>query len=359
MSFEESPNPHGGRVHALASRLGLDPDSILDFSASINPLGPPEGAVRAITANLHHLLVNYPPATAGALKSALAEHMGIDPDRLLVGNGSTQLIHALPLLKAGGRALLVEPSFAEYRLGLQAHRWTIEAYVWNQGATLDGLTEQLGAGYDLAFIGQPTNPCGRLSEPEELLNLARAMNDGGYLVVDQAFIDFCPEASILPHMTGQENIVILGSLTKYYALPGLRLGYLIAPEPIIRCLASFIPPWSVNGLAQTAALECLADQEYGLRTRAENNRRKKKLAHDLSSLGLTVYPGAANYLMVGLPSSGPRIELLSARLEERAILIRDCSNYMGISPGHFRVSVRSQPENDRLVSAMAEIMATV
>jgi len=355
---------HGGRVHDLALRLGLDPAEIMDFSSNINPLGPPSTALEILRQRMDFLLRAYPPPRAQALTQGLAAKLGISPDNLLMGNGATELIHLLPRFKGRGRALIVEPAFSEYRAGLEAAGWEIEDHLWPPGgvpedpsAELGKLKAKLEDGYDLVFLGRPANPGGGLPDRELVLGLARAQAGRGLLVIDEAFIDFCPQESLVPDLGAHPALVILGSLTKFYAIPGLRLGYLAGPARIVERLRELQPPWTVNGLAQEVGLACLDQAEYGRKTRALIRVGQEFLSRELAALRLTVFPSAANYLLLRLAPGHPPVREVVDKLAAKAILVRDCSNYRGLKEGYLRVAVKKEEENRVLVQALAQVLS--
>lgn len=354
---------HGGNIHALAAKLGLGPEKILDFSASINPLAPARSMTEAITANLKTLLVNYPAPRATRLAAALADKYGQSPENVLIGNGATELIHLLPRLFPGGRGLIIGPAFGEYAAGLAAAGLAIDWHLCPPeeglvpdfgGTTGDNLKKKIESKYNLVFLGRPANPGGGLCSGEVAAELAqRTKAAGGYVVVDEAFIDFCPDESIIHLMGKYPNIIIIGSMTKFYGLPGLRLGHVFGPAGLIARLTALQPPWSVNALAEAAGLAGLADEAFAEESRRLIGRLRPALAAGLAELGLTVFDSAANYLLVRLGPGQPPAAELAERLALSAIMIRDCGNYAGLGPEYFRVSVRMAEDNARLLAALA------
>ena len=351
---------HGGNVFAVARQLGVPPEEILDFSASINPLGPPtavRGAVEAAFDRLGH----YPDSDSSELAAALARRHGCEPGNVCVGNGSTELIHLLPRLVVGQRALIIAPAFSEYAGALRQARWEYDwlALSGDDGFSLplDAVREKLAKGYGLLFLCNPGNPTGRLYGKEEVAEiLAVCRSAGTLLVVDEAFIDFCGEASVLRPVIESGAGVVLRSMTKFYAIPGLRLGYALAAAPLAARLAALRMPWSVNTLAQAAGLAALADDGHAGRTLAWLTEEREFLCAGLSALpGLRVWPGAANYLLARLDGGMTAAQLQERLLPER-ILIRDCANFHGLDGRFFRVAVRTRQENERLVDALREIL---
>ncbi len=352
---------HGGDVHSLARRLGRPLEEILDFSASINPLGPPPELPRRLAEDMGLLLRHYPSPRSAELTGRLAARLGLEPGRLMMGNGSTELIHLLPRLRERGRALFIAPFFGEYAAAVDAAGWSRD---WLAGRPDDGfvpdgeaLAARLAEGYDLVFMANPTNPGGALMPGELIVDLAEAQaRRGGLLVLDEAFIDFAPGSSCVGLLGDLPGLAILGSLTKFYALPGLRLGFLAGRADLVAELTRFQPPWSVNALSQAAGLICLEAADHVDRTHVLMAAERPRFSAALAGLGLRVYPGAANYLLARLDGGGRSAEDVCRALAEKGILARNCDNYLGLEPGHLRFSVRLPRENDRLLDALAGIL---
>lgn len=351
---------HGGTIYAAARLLGVPPEEILDFSASINPLGPPAGVRDAVLAAFDRV-IHYPDPEATELREALARRHGVAPENIAPANGSTELIHLLPRLVPGSRALVVAPPFAEYaaaleRGGWEAHYFSLEAA---DGFLLDlrKLEQRLADGFDLLVLANPGNPTGALvSLPlvAELLEICRLA--GTVPVIDEAFMDFCEEESAVSAVVADGRGVVLRSLTKFFALPGLRLGYAVAAPGIVEHLSGLIPPWSVGTLAQAAGVAALADDGYREQTLALIATEREYLSAGLASLpGLRPYPSAANYLLVEL-TSGLTAAELAGRLRHLCMLIRDCATFPGLSGRFFRVAIRSRAENVRLRAAVAVVI---
>jgi threonine-phosphate decarboxylase len=354
---------HGGTVFAVARQLGVAPEEILDFSASINPLGPAPGVSGAVAAAFSRV-VHYPDSGCHELRQALARHHGLEAAQVVVANGSTELIHLLPRLvpARSRRALLVAPAFSEYAHALDLSGWRYD-YLPLRPATGFALDkEQLAAtldqGYDLLFLGNPGNPSGRLyclAEVEQLLDLCR--DKGVFALLDEAFMDFCEEESAKRLALARDNVLVLRSMTKFYGFPGLRLGYALGKAEHIGKVARHLPPWSVGVLAQAAGLAGLADRAHGEETRQLVTGERSWLAAELGRLpGLTIFPGAANYLL-GEMGGELTATMLAEKLLPQRILIRTCGNFAGLGERFFRVAVRSRGENEILVRAMGELLS--
>lgn len=353
---------HGGNVFAVARHLGIAPEELLDFSASINPLGPPAGVKPAVMAAFDRA-IHYPDDGALELKEALAAHHCVSPDNITVANGSTELIHLLPRLFPKGRALIVAPPFAEYARALERCGWERDYVHLKEGAgfTLDiaGLRQRLQEGWDLLFLCNPNNPAGSVHPPGDIARVAElCRGTGTFLVLDEAFIDFCPEASAAGLLLSEPEAVVLRSLTKFFAIPGLRLGYSIAHPAVNRRLADLREPWSVNVLAQAAGLAALADTGFRQRTLALIREEAAFLLAGLKAIpGLATFPTAANYLLVRVECpQGLTAAAVRDRLLERRILIRDCANFHGLDARYFRVAVRTREENLRLLDGLRWVL---
>lgn len=346
---------HGGNVLQTARELGLAPEDILDFSASINPLGIPDGVREAILASLARLQY-YPEIDGGSLREALAVHHRLPPEHFLPGSGSTELIYLLPRVLRPRRALLVAPCFSEYARSLGQIGCAVEFAPLSPADGFDFASEpllhRLARDTDLVILANPNNPTGRAVAPEILLELAARLPERTLLLVDEAFVDFCPEYSLLPHLDRTRNLLVLRSLTKFYAIPGLRAGYLAGPPALLAPLAQAREPWTLSTPALCAARACLDEEEFRRRTWELLPQWRTQLMQGLSSLGWEVVPGAANYLLGRLPDGVPGAGELTAKLRTRGILIRDCGNFPGLDERYARVAVRLPEENRRLLRAL-------
>lgn len=348
---------HGGNVYKSARRLGVSPDEILDFSASLNPLGPPLNLLQHLSAVMQRM-VHYPEPFCALLKETLARRHGLTPEHILVGNGSTQLIYLVPRVLNPRRVLIIAPAFGEYERAAEVCGCELVYDVAGPSNDFIPTPEQaegwLDSGADMIFLGNPSNPVGCLVPPDTLDSVAAQVSKRNIiLVVDEAFIDFRPGMSLLDQGTLPENVVVLRSFTKIYALPGLRLGYLVAAPSLTARLESFQEPWSVNFLAQAAGLYCLQVDDYVDRSVAFVDREREKMRGDLAELdGFTLFPSGVNYLMARMEDPHLDADLLQERIMTDKILIRNCGSFRGLSKSYVRMAVRRREENERLVRAI-------
>jgi threonine-phosphate decarboxylase len=306
---------------------------------------------------------HYPEIGSPALCHALSGYHDFPVTQIAVASGSTELIHLLPRLtgKSTGRALLIAPTFSEYAHALELAGWSLESLCLSpaDGFALDPakIEEELARGYDLLFFCNPGNPTGRLYPVEEVAVLYELCRQAGcFFVLDEAFIDFSEEHSAKHRLPESDGWLILRSMTKFFGFPGLRLGYVMAAPALVARLQQLLPPWNVGVLAQAAGLAALADREHCLKTREFVDRERKRLAERLARIpGLKLFEGAANYLLLQI-ACGMTAAVLQEELLAERILIRDCSNFSGLDESFFRVAVRSEAENDRLLQALARAL---
>ncbi len=348
-----------------ASLAGCSPSFILDFSASINPLGPPESALAAIAANLSNLR-HYPDPGYAALRQALAQAHGIDPHWVLPGNGSAELLTwAGRELAAQDAVHLITPAFSDYGRALRAFGATVVGRELEM-ETLRQEGDGLGLGIETCLapsehretarigllLNNPHNPTGCLFTAE---SLRRLLGRSPLVVVDEAFMDFVPpsqQQSLIPWVAEYPNLVVLRSLTKFYSLPGLRLGYAIAHPDRLRRWQGWRDPWSVNSLSEAATLAVLKDTDFQQRTWNWLPDARSALFRGLQHLpGLCPFPGAANYLLV--QSDRSTVTLQHQLLQQHRILIRDCMSFPELGDRFFRIAVRTNAENQRLLNALA------
>jgi threonine-phosphate decarboxylase len=349
---------HGGGIHQAAAELQRPVAELLDFSASINPLGMP-ASVRAAAAAALDDAIHYPEIHAESLVAALAAYHHLDPRHFLAGNGSTPLFTLFAQTLRPRRALVVRPAFSEYQRALEIAGTAIDVFDLypEQDFTLDlcQLLQQVTPTTDLLLIANPGNPSGARIEAATILTLAHALREQAVVAVDEAFIDFCPDASILQAVANTPNLYVFRSMTKFYAIPGLRIGYLAGPLNGISRLQEAAEPWALSTMAIAAAKAALTATAYDEESLRLIPQLRSELAEGLRALGLHVYPSAANYLLLRL--SAARADEVVAALRQEGILLRSCSNFLPLDAHYLRVAVRTSAENQRLLNALARFFA--
>ncbi|MCS7023268.1 MAG: aminotransferase class I/II-fold pyridoxal phosphate-dependent enzyme [Bryobacteraceae bacterium] len=322
---------HGGNIFQIAAQRGWDWRQVADFSASINPLGPSAEVWRALE-RAKDRLVHYPEAYAETLTQALAAHWGVEASCVLAGNGATDLIHFFARIFEVRRVYLAAPVFSEFhRAYPQAVLVPFEADAWPR----DGLL----------IVTRPANPTGAMPELDHYLKQA-----ANPVLVDESFIEFTGYSSLAGLAAQRDNFFVLRSLTKFYALPGLRVGALVGPAKVLDGWRARREPWQVNVLAAEAAQAAIADRDHAHQTLQFVASERAWLTEQLAQLpGIEPQRSHANYFLVRMDRPvGPLVEGL---LQEK-ILVRDCSGWPGVAfPHALRLAIRPRQENERLLEA--------
>ncbi|MDO9067884.1 MAG: threonine-phosphate decarboxylase CobD [Deltaproteobacteria bacterium] len=351
---------HGGNVFTVARKLGVSPDSISDFSASINPFGLSAVVRKSLICALDSL-IHYPDSSHRDLKLALARHHNLSPANFAIANGSTELIYNLPAMLSGNKALIISPSFSEYIRALAQHHWEVQHFTLSPASNFsidtDALQKILASGVDVLYLCNPGNPNGTIYPLRVVEKIYRLCIDTGtFLVLDEAFMDFCEEASAKRFVVRGDNAIVLRSMTKFFGIPGLRLGYSISNDTMAERLDSMGGPWSVNTLALVAGVSALQDSEQNQRIVEFIRQERRDLFESLEQFPqLKVYPSSTNFLLIEI-KKGMSARELKERLEHHHILIRDCSSFMGLTNGFFRIAVRNREENQRLLECLGKIL---
>ncbi|MCE5335172.1 MAG: threonine-phosphate decarboxylase CobD [Desulfobacteraceae bacterium] len=352
---------HGGNVYELAARSGCSPDDILDYSASINPLGPPPG-LNDLLASHFHRLQHYPDIRNSSLINALAEFHGISPESLAVGNGSTELIYWLPKALGTRKVLALMPTFGEYAKAFELQGCEVRKLRCGPAHNYLPTRAQLEEAFlehrpDTILLTHPGSPSGSLLDTQVREWVAERSASGDvHIIVDEVFADFCEHASFKDLLGRARNLVLIRSLTKFYGLPGLRIGYVMASPQTAERIRQSLPPWSVNTLAQAAGAYCLKQEDYRRRTLDLVTAERKNMIRELSAIkGLSPFAGEANYVLVEMERSlSPAGRLRVDVFDRERILIRDCGSFEGLDEYHFRVAVRLPEQNRRLIDALRQ-----
>lgn len=343
---------HGAFDYSELERLGLDPNDVIDFSVNSNPFGPSPHVRHAFAVVP---LDRYPDRECLAARRALSQYLNAPVDQILVGNGSAELLWlaALTYLQPGDRALVIGPTFGEYEraaalMGAHIAHWTARRETGFAVEPQDVARQLSEHRPRLAFICNPNNPTGTAT-PLDVIAAWALDNAETLFVVDEAYLAFAPElSSTVELVCGQSlhNILVVRSMTKDYALAGLRLGYAVGPAFIISAMAKARPAWSMNALAQAACLAALADQGHLRQTLAALREAKADLVAGLQRLGWRPLPSAVHFFLLEVGDGAAfRRSLLRHRLQ-----VRDCASF-GL-PEYVRIATRRPAENARLLQAL-------
>ncbi len=345
--------PHGGMNYAELKAAGISPEALLDFSVCTNPFMPPEEIKEMPLRDF--AIDRYPDSETTELRQRLADRLKIAPDNIIVGSGTTELIRliALAYFNKGDEILILEPTYGEYEMAGQLAGANV---VKHRSRAEDGFVHKTDEVVDLInqhrpkalFICNPNNPTGRYLSQPEIEKILTAIGDG-LLVLDEAYLSFVERTWPSLELISQGNVVLLRSMTKDYALTGLRLGYAIAGKEIIETLRLVCPPWNVNIVAQQAGVRVLEHEEALDESKQKIREAKQFLLKGLSQLGLPPVPSDTHYFLVGAGNA----EAFRARLLKHGIQVRDGTSF-GL-PEYVRISTRPIPECQKLLTVIKEL----
>lgn len=344
---------HGGINYDEFLNAGIDPDTILDFSVNCNPFGPPPHIRDAIDAAS---IDRYPDSESTELTSVLATKLDINPANSIIGSGSTELIRmiAAAYFSAQDTVLIPHPTYSEYAIasrieGSQIMEFPLleqDHFRLNATELLPLIKKYHPKGL---FLCNPNNPTGHYLAEQDVRQIVTVHSDT-LVVLDEAYIAFTENTWSSVNLLRYDNVVILRSMTKDYALAGLRLGYAMAAEPVIYTLKKVRPPWNVNAVAQQAGIIALNNSDYLTECGRKIAEAKDFLVGELHGLGLTTVPSQTNFFLVKVGNAaGLRKSLLN-----KGFLVRDCTSF-GL-PDYVRLAPRTMPECRRLISAIKELM---
>lgn len=354
---------HGGDPHAIARLYGVNERALLDFSANIDPSGPPGGVAHVLSRAAAHptRLAPYPERSYAHIRKAIAIAENLDPDSIVIGNGSSSLIDAAIRISGAARCIAPTPAFSEYERAAAAAGISFIGVPLGPDFSLEvrAFREILSMPSTCAIVNTPHNPSGTLLDREVVLALAAcAQQNGSSLLVDEAFIDYVPDHSIALHAATLTNIVVLRSLTKFYSLAGVRIGYAVTHPSRAKELQELLPSWPVGSLDCEIATAAVADRSYRASALKRIHRNRPRLAAALRGLGVRIVPSAANFLLLELPiSSADMDEFLGTLVRDHGVVVRDCRSYDGMEERSFiRVAVRRRRENDALARAIEKAL---
>ena len=348
-------NGHGGNIYALAASLGCEPSDIIDMSSNVNPIGPPPGLIDCLKAHLDTITA-LPEVDAEGAVAAFAIRHGIDPDRVLAGNGTTQFIYTLPRALSARKTLILGPTYADYADACHLNQVPCDFILADDSRDLihdaDAISSSIGDA-DLVFICNPNNPTGTLIPAPDLEQLCRSHPDTRF-VIDESYLPFVkkPEMHSMIH-SPFSNAIILNSMSKIFRLPGLRIGFLIARPEIISTLAPYALPWSANSLAQDAVRYLMAQtgsiDAFICNTRQLIEAEKQMFLDTFQNVsGIHFFPSVTSFLLARLSGSFTAEDVCTA-LARHKLLIRNCSNFRGLTNRYIRISMKT-PEINRMAA---------
>lgn len=370
---------HGGNIFQFAHEQQIEPYEVVDFSANINPLGPSQRGLDALNAQLRYIS-HYPDATNDDVLNAIADTYEMDKHQIIVGNGAAELLYAICRLPGYTGAFVPAPGFSEYKEALEASKIPVrdifyrpreddngKPYFEVPYLALETFAAELKGqdGRIIVFLGNPNNPDGTLLDKDHIRTVASMLKDANsLLVIDESFIDFVGndplqdnEHSMRSLVNEFDNIIVVHSFTKFYAVPGLRIGAAFANETLITQLQQYIPSWSVNTLAQAYTKAALNDVDYIKRTKQELNEERAFMYNALDDIeGITVYPPSANFILFQVNQEGITANYINEELKKYNMIVRNCDSYVGLTNHWVRIAIKDHDTNIKLVDKLTNIL---
>jgi threonine-phosphate decarboxylase len=350
---------HGGDLLTASEAYGRSADGFIDYSSNMNPFGPP-ACVERILRERWRDACRYPDPAVRELRRKLSETYGIPPESILVGNGAAELIDLAVRVLQPGLTGLARPSFSEYEEAVHKIGGRVldiplrveNDFLLEMDAAVKAMTE-----CDLLFLGHPNNPTGRLI-PQDVLERLAGM--GKPLILDEAFMDFVEaeeEHSWIQKAAHSQHVMVVRSMTKFFSIPGIRLGFIVGHPDQIERLRRLQVTWSVNYLAQLIGAEALDDDEYAAHTKRWLAEERPWLVESLRRLGLTVVSGDVNYLLFSFSRiPGVTIGDVQREMGMRGVLVRDASKFPGLDDTYCRIAIRLREDNERLLAVLSEVL---
>ena len=370
---------HGGNIFQFAHEQRIEPYEVVDFSANINPLGPSQRGLDALNAQLRYIS-HYPDATNDDVLNAIADTYEMDKHQIIVGNGAAELLYAICRLPGYTGAFVPAPGFSEYKEALEASKIPVrdifyrpreddngKPYFEVPYLALETFAAELKGqdGRIIVFLGNPNNPDGTLLDKDHIRTVASMLKDANsLLVIDESFIDFVGndplqdnEHSMRSLVNEFDNIIVVHSFTKFYAVPGLRIGAAFANKTLITQLQQYIPSWSVNTLAQAYTKAALNDVDYIKRTKQELNEERAFMYNALDAIeGITVYLPSANFILFQVNQEGITANYINEELKKYNMIVRNCDSYVGLTNHWVRIAIKDHDTNIKLVDKLTNIL---
>ena len=382
---------HGGNIYKIFREKNIK--EILDYSSNINPYGIPESLKKRITENLE-ILERYPDPDYIELRQKLAHLNKVDISNIILGNGATEIIFLFMKVINPKKILIAAPTFGEYERAVKAtervenssvlgnsnkkkdddnsyekQKIEIEYFELNESddfkLNIHNLKNELEKKYDLLIICNPNNPTGKflkLSETEQILKECNKYNTK--LFIDEAFIDFLKDGmkeSIINTKENRYNLFVTRAFTKFFAIPGLRLGYgIYFDKNLEKEISEKKEPWSVNNIAEIAGLTVLDDTKYIEETLKWIEEEKIYMYEKLNKIsGIKVYETEVNFIAGKIDeklfSEGLNVKILREKMLEQGILIRDASNFKFLDERFFRLAIKNRKNNNRVIETLKKI----
>jgi len=360
-----TPYFHGGNVWEFSETYGVPVDEMIDFSISTNPFGAPETALESIRGHLN-LVKHYPDPDPEWLLEALAKSAGVKPNNVILGNGSTELIYLFNevFLEDGYEAVIPVPSFSEYKAAIEKFGGNMTFLLCDSSKNFQlnvkELENTISKKTRVIFLCNPNSPTGVLYDKADILRIIRFAAERNVLVfLDEDYIDFVNDGkrySMAEYVNEYNNLFVLRSLTKFFGLAGLRIGYGIGAPELVNAMNNVKMPWSINSLAMFATEAAINDVEFIKKSRFLVSQSRKEMLEMFKSIPwLKVHPSETNFLLVKIIRGDLTSTQIKEALAKKGLLIRDCKDFDGLDNRFFRVTVRRPEENKKLIEQIKSL----
>ena len=360
-----TPYFHGGNVWEFSETYGVPVDEMIDFSISTNPLGAPETALESIRGHLN-MVKHYPDPDPEWLLEALAKSTGVKPNNVILGNGSTELIYLFNevFLEDGYEAVIPVPSFSEYKAAIERFGGNMTFLRCDSSKNFQlnvkELENTISKKTRVIFLCNPNSPTGVLYDKADILRVIRFAAERNVLVfLDEDYIDFVDDVkrySMAEYVNEYNNLFVLRSLTKFFGLAGLRIGYGIGAPELVNALNNVKMPWSINSLAMFATEAAINDVDFIKKSRLLVSQSRKEMRELFKSIPwLKVHPSETNFLLVKIIRGDLTSTQIKEALAKKGLLIRDCKDFDGLDNRFFRVTVRMPEENKKLIEQIKSL----
>ncbi|WZL71781.1 threonine-phosphate decarboxylase CobD [Clostridiaceae bacterium 35-E11] len=351
---------HGGNIYEIANQLGIEKEELIDFSANINPLGVPDSFKKALIKHID-LIKNYPDPEYKALTKAIADHHGIEEAYITVGNGATEVIFSIVSALRPKHSLILAPTFLEYERALRKVGSNVNYCLLKEENNFqidDQFLDSIEKDIDLIILCNPNNPTSQLIDRKRMYKILQYCEEKNiHLLIDEAFMDFVEDfdqATMLPYVAHYKHLYIIKALTKFFALPGLRIGYgLTSNIALLEKVKNLKEPWTVNSYAALAGEIVLQDDVYIHQSRIWIESERGRFYDALKEIDkIKVYPPKANYILFQLLT--PSIHIKDSLLQKK-FLIRSCDNYPNLNNHFYRIAIKSKEANEKFIKALNEV----
>ncbi len=352
---------HGGNIYSLCKELGCRPSRITDMSSNVNPLGPPSGLMEFLKESMDNIK-NLPRAGSDDALKSFAGFYGIDPEKALAGNGTTQFIHTIPLALKTKKVLIFGPTYSDYADSCKMHNVNFSFFLSKSSLSFCHDLEKADKkvkNYDLIFICNPNNPTGNFILRDELLPIIKNHPETVF-IIDESYLPFADNGENHTFLNiNLPNILVLNSMSKIFRVPGLRIGFIAGSKKLINAMKNYLTPWAVNSMAQ-AAIIYLMEKRDETKNFIKKSRKflekERKIFYEkfdaCPHIGL--FPSAASFILCRL-KTGLTSDFVWEKLAKEKILIRDCKNFYGLSEKYIRISLKTSGENRILCEKLLNI----